>query len=354
MRKLGFAHLVATVVGIGLLALLIAAPNADAGSRNAGCGGANQRPCNFWEAFPSCDGNLKEDFILHRCVAPPSSGGGSSGTGPAQCGNEGQRPCTIFEAFPSCDAGLVENFLDNKCLKPGAGSTIADVSDSFVLPNCADVFQAASIFSVHPGSDLNQNPALSTILSKLRGGVGTNLNALYNYKLGPGALADFVWGATIPKDTLATPLRVVGALTYYATLYCGLTLERDLALQAELALQENFDSVKENVTEVKASVADVKALNTTITNDVATLATKVTGDVASLTAKITTDVAALSAADAAIQNALGGLATVLTTLDADTKQRLTLLEAQLAEVIRLLNTPPGHRGHHAHHGHSNH
>ena len=35
-----------------------------------GCGNLNIRPCNLWEAFPSCKDHLIEDFIKGLCVAP--------------------------------------------------------------------------------------------------------------------------------------------------------------------------------------------------------------------------------------------------------------------------------------------
>jgi hypothetical protein len=34
------------------------------------CGAVNQRPCNFFERFPSCDKGLAEDFIKHKCITP--------------------------------------------------------------------------------------------------------------------------------------------------------------------------------------------------------------------------------------------------------------------------------------------
>jgi hypothetical protein len=304
------------VIGVALAVLLLGPEPAMAGSRNASCGGANERPCTLFEAFPSCDAGLAEDFLLNRCVGPSGGGGGGGVSRPTNCGGEGERPCTIFEAFPSCESGLQENFADGKCVRPGGGTQPEDVVNSFQPPNCNEIFNAANVFLIQPG-----NTRLAAILANLRGPLGSNLNGLYNYKLGPELLATLLWDSTIPKDSIATPLRIVGALAYFGALYCGLTLERDVALESEQALQENFNEVKGTVAEVKQNV------------------TQVNGGVASLT----TNVAALAAANAVTQQSLAALASALAALDGETRQKLATLETRLLEVIQLLNTPPGQR-----------
>ena len=78
------------------------------------CGGLDQRPCNIWEAFPSCDGNLVENFLTNRCeqsspwIPPP----------PPACGALNTRPCFFWERVPSCDGNLVEDFILNQCVNP--------------------------------------------------------------------------------------------------------------------------------------------------------------------------------------------------------------------------------------------
>lgn len=88
-------------------------------ARPSYCGNEGQRPCNFWEALPSCDGGLEENFLDNVCQAPtpwfppplpPPSG--------PVCGAENLRPCSFWEQVPSCNEGLVEDFLDNRCELP--------------------------------------------------------------------------------------------------------------------------------------------------------------------------------------------------------------------------------------------
>lgn len=179
---------------------------AQAGSRISQCGGKNQRPCNFWEAVPSCDANLVEDFLKGQCIA--RSGGEQpppSASRPTDCGREGQRPCKLipYEAFPSCEAGLAENFLDNKCVQPGGGTQLSDVID-LDPPNCQEIFAAHGLGEI-------------------------STKALYNYKLFVQLPAEMAYEA-VPKDTTSTPARLVAAAALYAVKYCGLTLERDVSL----------------------------------------------------------------------------------------------------------------------------
>jgi hypothetical protein len=317
MRKWTLTHVAIFVVAVGMAALVSAPENAEAGSRKSACGGANQRPCGLLEAFPSCDPGLAEDFLQGICVGPaPGGGGGGSASRPTNCGGEGERPCTIFEAFPSCESGLQENFLDGKCVRPGGGTQPEDVANTFQPPNCNEIFNVESIFQVRPG-----NPRLAEILAGLRGPLGSNLNALYNYRIGPELVASLAWEATIPKDSIGTPVRIFGALAYFAALYCGLTLERDLALESQQALQDNFDEVKGTVAGVKQDV------------------TQVSGGVTTLSASV----AALADANVATQQSIATVAAALAALDAETRQKLVGVEARLQEVIQLLNTPPGRR-----------
>jgi hypothetical protein len=93
---------------------------ASAGNRLSYCGADGQRPCRIIEAFPSCDGDLAENFITDRCQQPawPWAPPGR----PSGCGHEGQRPCDFFEFVPSCESNLAETFASpNTCqaMQPG-------------------------------------------------------------------------------------------------------------------------------------------------------------------------------------------------------------------------------------------
>jgi hypothetical protein len=287
------------VFGTVFLVLLLAPAAATAGSRLSQCGGANQRPCRLWEAIPSCDGGLYEDFLRDRCIAPGGGGAGDSGR-PSYCGHEDQRPCTIVEFIPSCDPGLVENFIDGRCVAPGGGSQPGDVLNAFHPPNCNQIFGDNNIF-------------------------GTSLNALYTWKLGPEFLASLGWDATIPKDTLGTPARVVGALAYYAVLYCGLALERDLALQSEAEQAANFEAVHGGLAGLAGTMGGLVQANAALRQQVLDLD------------------AALADRDAALARQVADLDAALAGRDAETTRRLADLGISLREVVRLLNTPQGRR-----------
>lgn len=303
MRTRACAYMALVVCGIAL-SVLFTPTSALAGSRFAHCGGQNQRPCRIYEFIvPSCDTSLYEDFLQDKCLAR-STGTISSDGRPASCGHEGQRPCTIFEFFPSCAAGLAENFLDNRCVRPGDGTQPGDLVNAFQLPNCNQILFDSNI-------------------------IGTNLNALYNWRLGPQFIADLAWDASIPKDTIGTPVRVAGAVAYYAALYCSLTLERDVALQSDAQLTQNFTAVRGSVATVDAKVESLAADNAALQQDVAELT-------AALAARDAATSAALAARDAATTAALA-------ERDAATMQRLGDLDTRLQQVIKLLNTPPGRR-----------
>lgn len=179
-RRAAVAKLAAGLA-LGLGTLLPAV--ASAGLRLEVCGGNNEVPCNIWQAFPSCDTDLEENFLTRKCVSPTGSGGGSGSSG---CGTEGNRPCKIWESFPSCDDGLVENFLTDTCVDP------------FVPPsvNCGGQDQVAcTVLQRIPsckGDDLAEdfgNPSrcrkinLSTEWSPFMAGLG-NLNKRFQAELG--------------------------------------------------------------------------------------------------------------------------------------------------------------------------
>ena len=103
------------VLPAAALAASLLAP-ADAEARPGYCGHDGQRPCNIWEAFPSCEGGLEENFLTNACQqpAPPPP---APAPLPA-CGALGARPCFFWERLPSCDPGLVEDILSNSCVTP--------------------------------------------------------------------------------------------------------------------------------------------------------------------------------------------------------------------------------------------
>ncbi len=66
LQRLGLVGLLTLCLILGF-ELVIPSNNAEAGSRVSQCGGNSQRPCNLWEAFPSCDSGLAQNFIKNKC-----------------------------------------------------------------------------------------------------------------------------------------------------------------------------------------------------------------------------------------------------------------------------------------------
>lgn len=251
-----------------------------AGSRKSNCGGEGERPCRLWEAIPSCDSGLVEDFILDECVSTSSGGGGGGSSFPSTCGAEGQRPCLVVEHIPSCEPGLVENFIDNKCLLDGEGSQIGDIVASFEPPDCDTIF------------DTNTIPTI---------------NSLYNFKLATGIPAKLA-EEIVPKDTVATPARVAAAIAYLTIFYCELTLEREVSQSAADFQSEKFAEILEALAQREAEIDNLT--NSLQSHD---------GEIKS-----------------AVQSHDDDVKAELQRLKDD-------LETKLSEIKALIETPPGFR-----------
>ncbi len=279
-----------------ILALLIANlslfQEVSAGDRISFCGGEGQRPCRLWEAIPSCDSGLVEDFVLDECVSTSGGGGGGGGSGfPSTCGAEGQRPCLVIEHIPSCEPGLVENFLDNKCLPDGEGAQIGEIVANFEPPDCDTIF------------DTNTTPTI---------------NSLYNFKLATGIPAKLA-EEIVPKDTVATPARVVSAIAYLTIFYCELTLEREVNQIAADFQSEKFAEILEDLAQRES---ELNNLSNSLQNHDAEVKSAVLSHDADI--------------KSAVQSHDTAVMTELQNLKND-------LETRLSEIKTLIETPPGFR-----------
>lgn len=293
------------VLALAAIAAFSTLRDAEAGNRIDECGGLDQKACDFfvYGITPSCDGNLVDKNLKGICRSPSnsSSGGGSDDDFPNNCGDEGERPCTIVENIPSCKSGLVENFLDNECVSPGDGTQLDDVIANFEVPNCTELFAGT----------VDEPPTISQV---------------FNYKLAtgiPALLAEEI----VPKDTVATPARVVAALAYLAIYYCELTLERDLAQDAADFEAAKFDEV---LTDLGVDDKDIATMIRGLEEQVLSVAPEVSVE---LTSHDTDIKAAITAHDAAINTQLSthdqGVKSNLGTHDTDIKAAIAAHDASI-------------------------